>query len=640
MNVQVPNHASSQLLYEEENNTLHRLIGRKAECLAMAVIQLFYTKPPSHAQWCKESAGVLCFIKDNVRKEFILRMYNMDSDYYSVAFEEDLHAFMEYNEDNNFFHTFQSENNIKAFNFANNYEASTMNIKIQERLQWLKNRLQNQMHPRPHLTSVTTREYSDLQVRTQTTNITSSLSILTTSNKSSTKNRTKKPKLNKDDIGMPTNFIHTTHFGIDMEKNFSLEDCPTKLRTALESVNITNQQLKDPHIREVIRTTLDLQDLTGANHNQNGPINIQREIEREDTYMVRHKSQKISSIKESSSIPLSLPLRNKSKQIDLEQEIQREDNYMVRYKSQQSYSPKQRRSSGFDPKHSELSVPHERSGVRRVSTSNEVGFQIAVDQNELFSAINRRCSREVSDGKSSTTRASPKLPKRQPTLKNQHRPAALPQRKDSQLTIPRPKVNAPLTVPSLMVGRPLPSVPIESKKTNRPATHLHGSKHESRAPPPPTPNISSKKGSSGPRAPPQPPPMSNAPAPPPPPPPPSFPSDNAFVDSGTENIDGRSALFDAIKKGATLKAPDLNQSSAGLGTPRNDLLSEIRMGKQLNPVEARNVNMKSSEDEDLSAQSNDLAAALSRALKVRNIAMQSEDDSNDETDESDDEWDA
>lgn len=603
VNGNIPQHATSQLLHSDENVMLHRLIGSKAQCLCMAVIQLFYTKPPEYAQWFKESAGVLCLVKDNKRREFVIRIYNMDTEYYTVIYEEDLHASMEYNEANNFLHTFLNKDKLLAFNFANNYEAHEMNANIQEKLQWLQNRLLKHMNP--DLPSVTPRESVETNSLNQTKNL--PLTSKLTANKAKVKinNRTK-TRITKDDISSPSNFVHKLHYGINMEKNFKLEDCPEEFKSLLVNLKVTNAQLQDPGIREVIRNTLDDHQIPDKHQQQIKDTNIQKEIEREETYMVRYRTNQRD------------PQRPPS-------------------------SPRSNFKENEKNRYQELSVPQERDGIRRLSTSGDVGIQIAVDQTELFSAINRRQSKEAPEKGAGTKQKHTQLPKRQPTLKNTRRPPALPRRNESEITTPQLKPKESITKSPAMVGRQLPPIPVGDNKNElkRNASHLNGSNHNSpRGPPPPTPNRNLSNSSRGPYAPP-PPVISIAHAPPPPPPPPpSIQFDDSIHDNGDKS-DGRSALFDAIKKGATLKSPDLTQSKAfpeGLTSSRNDLLSEIRKGKQLNPMQERKVNELVQDDS--SSRHNDLAAALSKALKIRSTAIHSDDDTNDNIEESDDEWDA
>lgn len=70
---------------------------------------------------------------------------------------------------------------------------------------------------------------------------------------------------------------------------------------------------------------------------------------------------------------------------------------------------------------------------------------------------------------------------------------------------------------------------------------------------------------------------------------------------------------------------------------RGDLLSEIRKGCKLRPVDERDVKAVSAPQP---AKGNDLASALAKALAKRNEVIHSEDDDDKSDDSSDlDEWD-
>lgn len=63
----------SRLLSKEEHQILVGLLGLKCESLATSVIQLFLTDPPKHNQWKRRDAGVMCLVKDHLRRSYFFR---------------------------------------------------------------------------------------------------------------------------------------------------------------------------------------------------------------------------------------------------------------------------------------------------------------------------------------------------------------------------------------------------------------------------------------------------------------------------------------------------------------------------------------------------------------------------------------
>lgn len=71
-NVNVP----SGSLTQEENDLLFTLIGNRKQTKATAVVQLFQAHP-DRSQWTKFKTGVVCFIKDNVKKTYFIRLFDL-----------------------------------------------------------------------------------------------------------------------------------------------------------------------------------------------------------------------------------------------------------------------------------------------------------------------------------------------------------------------------------------------------------------------------------------------------------------------------------------------------------------------------------------------------------------------------------
>lgn len=71
-NVNVP----SSSLTQEENDLLFTLIGNRKQSKATAVVQLFQAQQ-DRSQWTKSKTGVVCFVKDNVKKSYYIRLFDL-----------------------------------------------------------------------------------------------------------------------------------------------------------------------------------------------------------------------------------------------------------------------------------------------------------------------------------------------------------------------------------------------------------------------------------------------------------------------------------------------------------------------------------------------------------------------------------
>lgn len=66
----------SDCLTQEENDLLFTLIGNRKQTKASAVVQLFQANP-DRTQWTKFKTGVVCFVKDNVKKSYYIRLFDL-----------------------------------------------------------------------------------------------------------------------------------------------------------------------------------------------------------------------------------------------------------------------------------------------------------------------------------------------------------------------------------------------------------------------------------------------------------------------------------------------------------------------------------------------------------------------------------
>lgn len=98
---------NSNLLNTDENLQVFKLLGNRCQTLATTVVQLFVTTPPNHSQWIKKDTGVLCFVKDNTKKNYFFRLYNLKKN--TLSWEHEMYNNMEYIESMSFFHLFEGK---------------------------------------------------------------------------------------------------------------------------------------------------------------------------------------------------------------------------------------------------------------------------------------------------------------------------------------------------------------------------------------------------------------------------------------------------------------------------------------------------------------------------------------------------
>ena len=63
-------------LSEAENDLVFTLVGNRKQTKATAIVQMFHAHPDRN-QWSKFKTGVVCFVKDNVKKSYYIRLYDL-----------------------------------------------------------------------------------------------------------------------------------------------------------------------------------------------------------------------------------------------------------------------------------------------------------------------------------------------------------------------------------------------------------------------------------------------------------------------------------------------------------------------------------------------------------------------------------
>ncbi|KAL6440861.1 hypothetical protein ACFW04_003350 [Cataglyphis niger] len=258
-------HRGTILLKSEENEQIFQLIGNRCQCLAAGVIQLYLTEPPLHRDWIKKSTGIITLIRDNPRRSFFLRLYCLQRKV--MLWEHEVYNSMEYKAPISYFHTFETEDCMAAFNFASETEAITLrNIllgKLNAKRQRRQERKAKEVEPSG---TISWKNQTSVSAFTVTSGSPNNLSNgapvgVNRSASSSSMYKTKKKKneqdlkrkLTKDDIGLPSNFRHVAHLGWDVNnKGLELDSVDSQLQQFFNNAGVSEHELQDKGTRKFI----------------------------------------------------------------------------------------------------------------------------------------------------------------------------------------------------------------------------------------------------------------------------------------------------------------------------------------------------------------------------------------------------
>ncbi|XP_060108438.1 actin nucleation-promoting factor WAS [Heteronotia binoei] len=270
-----PDNMPSSLLKDHENQQVFELLGRKCTTMVTTVAQLFLALPPNSRIWSKQGCGVLCFVKDNPKRSYFIRFYDLKDR--KMIWEQELYNQLVYTTITSYFHTFQGDECQVGLNFADEDEALDFQQTVEEKVQKRSQRIEKRELPPPpppvneerrvtlprsppsgsnsngpsrqpsSPSSAPTLATVDIQNPDITFSRYRGLPVPTASEK-----KKGKKKISKADIGAPSGFKHIQHIGWDPNSGFDLNNLDPDLKTLFARAGISEAQLTDAETSKII----------------------------------------------------------------------------------------------------------------------------------------------------------------------------------------------------------------------------------------------------------------------------------------------------------------------------------------------------------------------------------------------------
>lgn len=232
---------------------MNNLVGSRAQSLATTVVQVYHSEGPGHSyRWNKRSCGVVCFVKDNLKRSYFIRVYDIDHNL--LVFEQEIYNQFKYKAPRPYFHTFEGDDAQIGLNFADEKEAEVFQITVEGKLHERKHRRERRQSSKKQLLQVNPSNGSRPANGIERTPTSSGGQTL---KKDTVAKRIEKKKLKKEDIGMPTNFQHISHVGWDPNHGFDLENVDPNLKKFFQKAGVDEKALQDKDTRDFIYDFID-----------------------------------------------------------------------------------------------------------------------------------------------------------------------------------------------------------------------------------------------------------------------------------------------------------------------------------------------------------------------------------------------
>ncbi|XP_077373889.1 WASP like actin nucleation promoting factor a isoform X3 [Festucalex cinctus] len=242
----------SLLLTPQENDCLFGYLGRKCATLCSAVVQVYAADRA--CGWLKKCCGVACLVKDNPQRSYFIRVFDIKEG--KTMFEQELYHNFAISCARSYFISFVGDSNQIGLNFASEEEAKRFRASVNELLGRRQRKTEkngvSKNGPTLHMATVDIKnpEINNVRLLNSLGSQYHVNNVL--SHRKDKKNKVKKKKLTKADIGTPSNFQHIGHVGWDPNTGFDLNNLDPELKNLFDMCGISEAQLKDRETSKVI----------------------------------------------------------------------------------------------------------------------------------------------------------------------------------------------------------------------------------------------------------------------------------------------------------------------------------------------------------------------------------------------------
>lgn len=259
------NNEKSQLLSDQENESIFNVLGRGCQTLSTAVVQLYLAEPPNRQRWTRRCCAVVCFVKDNSKRSYFIRLYDAKSR--QLLWEQEIYTQFKYKAPREYFHTFEAHDCQAGLNFASEDEAAKFKKVVEGKLmERLKKRMERKKQQggavsppqasHPGMGTINVGTGPPPASANVTLGTKPALNTVKDTKKKDNKKGGKK-KLTKEDISTPTDFRHVSHVGWDPNTGLDMKKLDPEMKALFEQIGIDEQSQMDEETIDFIYDFVD-----------------------------------------------------------------------------------------------------------------------------------------------------------------------------------------------------------------------------------------------------------------------------------------------------------------------------------------------------------------------------------------------
>ncbi|TKY89830.1 hypothetical protein EX895_001127 [Sporisorium graminicola] len=201
---------SSSTISSSDKSKVKSAIPSSSNKIITATVGRVYAAHPSPSQWSYTGVeGAIAFVRDLVKATFYFKVVDLKGTR-GVIWEHEFYEGFQYNQDRTFFHSFEGDECLIGFSFADEGEANDLFKKVNNRSKYAKSK--------------------------------------SSSSSSKKKKAPSGGKIDKSMIGAPSGFKHVAHMGFSAEHGFSSENVDPTWQALLEQLG--NLGISEKDIRQ------------------------------------------------------------------------------------------------------------------------------------------------------------------------------------------------------------------------------------------------------------------------------------------------------------------------------------------------------------------------------------------------------